>query len=327
MAFCSKCGAQLADGAQFCNGCGAPVASAQNDGSKRVQKFVGEIRKCPNCGQELQSFQGKCPACGIELAGVSAARSVTTFFEKYQKETDLHRQMDIVKNFPIPNAKEDLLEFALLAEQQIRALTKIAVSNIKSLASSFASVQEWANAQASRMTLSGKAQEASKQASDAVATEEQLAVWVEKLELVVQKVKLSFTGDSATIAQVSEILKSAQAETEKLDAARLAKKKKKTTMIVGIILGFVLFMAVCIVPTVLLVTSDGKKVETETTRLEALYSSIQSDITAGNYDAAELGIAELRWNVGSGKTANAEAWDTKRETLQKQLDRKRNGGN
>lgn len=33
MAFCGKCGAQLADGAKFCPACGAPVAEAQPAGS------------------------------------------------------------------------------------------------------------------------------------------------------------------------------------------------------------------------------------------------------------------------------------------------------
>ena len=85
MAFCSKCGKELAGGAQFCASCGAPVNSAaENDGTKRVQKFVGEIRKCPSCGTVLESFQGVCPSCGFELNNVKVNNTVKEFFEKLQ---------------------------------------------------------------------------------------------------------------------------------------------------------------------------------------------------------------------------------------------------
>ena len=85
MAFCSKCGKELAEGAQFCASCGAPVnGAAENDGTKRVQKFVGEIHKCPNCGAEIGSFQGVCPSCGFELNNSKVNNSVKEFFEKLQ---------------------------------------------------------------------------------------------------------------------------------------------------------------------------------------------------------------------------------------------------
>ncbi len=45
----------------------------------RKQEFVGTIKKCPNCGQVLESFQTRCPACGYEITGVDAANSVKGF--------------------------------------------------------------------------------------------------------------------------------------------------------------------------------------------------------------------------------------------------------
>lgn len=66
MAFCQKCGSPLSDGAKFCPGCGATVGGS-DDGTKRKQVFVGEVRKCPNCGTAIQGFEGICPECGMEL--------------------------------------------------------------------------------------------------------------------------------------------------------------------------------------------------------------------------------------------------------------------
>ena len=85
MAFCSKCGKELAEGAQFCASCGTPVGGAAvNDGTKRVQKFVGEIRKCPGCGAEIPAMTAVCPSCGHELNNVKVSNGVKEFFEKLQ---------------------------------------------------------------------------------------------------------------------------------------------------------------------------------------------------------------------------------------------------
>ena len=95
----------------------------------------GEVKKCPNCGAILQSFQEKCADCGIEFRNAEANQSVKTLTEqlniveadiikeyadKYKKMTSereekkqkeiLDKQAEIIKHFPIPSTKEDVLE-------------------------------------------------------------------------------------------------------------------------------------------------------------------------------------------------------------------------
>ncbi|MBP5603774.1 MAG: zinc ribbon domain-containing protein [Treponema sp.] len=139
MAFCSKCGKELVEGAQFCSGCGTPVggaAVAENDGSKRAQKFEGEIRKCPACGAVLEAFQAVCPSCGFELRGsTKVASSVEKLMEKILElennreeiskddyyttsKTDLGIA-NLIKVFPVPNTIEEILEFVMIASTSI----------------------------------------------------------------------------------------------------------------------------------------------------------------------------------------------------------------
>lgn len=68
------------------------MASAENDSTKRVQKFVGEIRKCPNCGQEVGSFQAICPSCGHEFTDVGVNKSIQEFFSKVSDDSKSRAQ-------------------------------------------------------------------------------------------------------------------------------------------------------------------------------------------------------------------------------------------
>lgn len=138
MAFCSNCGCKLVDGAKFCQKCGFSVKSRESDFAERQQEFVGKIYKCPNCGEILKSFVNNCPACGMELRGVKATSAVREFALKleaiearreYEKPTGKfnanesffritktdEQKISLIKSFSIPNSKEDMLEFMILA--------------------------------------------------------------------------------------------------------------------------------------------------------------------------------------------------------------------
>lgn len=82
---------------------------------ERIQEFSGRISKCPNCGQVLKALSAKCPACGLELREVDCASSVKQFTENLSKTISVRQKLDLIRNYPIPNAKADIFEFLVLA--------------------------------------------------------------------------------------------------------------------------------------------------------------------------------------------------------------------
>lgn len=118
MAYCSKCGQMLRDGAKFCDNCGTPVDVA-NDSSKRKVVFEGKVYKCPNCGEILDAFMVNCPSCGYEIRGAEAADSVKSFAVQLANARSEAEIVSIIRHFPIPNTKEDIWEFMILASSNV----------------------------------------------------------------------------------------------------------------------------------------------------------------------------------------------------------------
>lgn len=143
MAFCSNCGSQIVDGAKFCQKCGAAVINSNGGlSSQRQQEFAGKIYKCPNCGETLKSFVRNCPTCGFELRGTKATSAVREFALKLEaiesrreyenprglfsraanmdrvSKTD-EQKISLIQSFSIPNTKEDMLEFMILATSNV----------------------------------------------------------------------------------------------------------------------------------------------------------------------------------------------------------------
>lgn len=136
MAFCINCGQELAEGANFCANCGKAVNTTPNTQRKTV--YDGEIYKCPNCGDILDAYESVCETCGYERRGAKATSSVQELARKLeeieaqripQKATSIFTQaytmsnlsktdeqkINLIQSFPIPNSKEDIMEFAVLA--------------------------------------------------------------------------------------------------------------------------------------------------------------------------------------------------------------------
>lgn len=151
MAFCRNCGTELVENAKYCQKCGYPTKDEQNVSCKRTEVFVGEIHKCPNCGEVLKSFEINCPSCGYELRGVKATNAVKEFALKLEaieskrsisknkyfssanslqliSDTD-EQKISLIKSFPIPNSKEDMLEFMLLAMSNLNLRVYASLNN------------------------------------------------------------------------------------------------------------------------------------------------------------------------------------------------------
>lgn len=116
MAFCSNCGKEINDSSKFCPECGTPVSL--NDGKREIA-FDGEMHKCPNCGEVLSAFVSVCPTCGYELRGSIISNSVEQFSRKIEQASSDEQKVTLIRSFPIPNTKEDIFEFLILASTNI----------------------------------------------------------------------------------------------------------------------------------------------------------------------------------------------------------------
>lgn len=99
-------------------------------------------RKCPKCGQLLNGITAVCPMCGYELRDVKASNSISEFTKELDKlerkrnalaesitsklsgrsanPTD-EKVASLIRNFVVPNTKEDIFEFMILASGNMDA--------------------------------------------------------------------------------------------------------------------------------------------------------------------------------------------------------------
>jgi hypothetical protein len=118
MAYCSNCGNEIKEGAKFCTVCGSPVEEQLQQGkAQRKQVFEGEIHKCPNCGNTLKSFHINCPQCGYEIRNTT--NYIYEFSKKLEEANSVQKKDDLIRHFVIPNTKEDVFEFMILAASNI----------------------------------------------------------------------------------------------------------------------------------------------------------------------------------------------------------------
>lgn len=90
---------------------------------QKQEEAVTKVKKCPCCGEIIPSMAVNCPSCGYEIRNVEANKSVQNLFSMINdvyssKGSDTIKEEKVktlITNFPIPTAKEDILEFLFLS--------------------------------------------------------------------------------------------------------------------------------------------------------------------------------------------------------------------
>ena len=142
MAFCMNCGQRLPEGAKFCSNCGAATGEVKSETAQRKIVYDGEVHKCPNCGEIVDSFVLNCPSCGHEFrssASTSLVQELASKLEAMEQQQEPRKRrtikdellrtnnlsktdeqkISLIRSFVIPNTKEDILEFIILASSNI----------------------------------------------------------------------------------------------------------------------------------------------------------------------------------------------------------------
>lgn len=145
MACCPNCGSKLVDGDVFCGNCGKrieasaapcePVFSqAPTEESKSPTKETkpkSGITRCPACGEIVDKNAVICPSCGFGIRDV-ADGSIALLSQKldlieskrpHKRKKDENdtisatdeRKISLIRSWPIPTNKDDLIEFAAMA--------------------------------------------------------------------------------------------------------------------------------------------------------------------------------------------------------------------
>ena len=107
----------------------------------------GDVKKCPRCGEPVEPMAVKCSACGYEFRNVEALKSSQRLAEKLEAIEEAYRgkkveknmgfgikqdmtifevsreQVTVIKNFPVPTTKEDLLDFAISMQSKWNSST------------------------------------------------------------------------------------------------------------------------------------------------------------------------------------------------------------
>ncbi len=117
----------------------------QKNSQKNSVKF-GEIKKCPSCNALINSFSTVCVDCGYEFRNIGANNSVKILSEKLEKvvaECEVKsynhmvgrgygdqetariddiaaKQKFVIKNFPVPNTRDDILELLYFIQPKIK---------------------------------------------------------------------------------------------------------------------------------------------------------------------------------------------------------------
>lgn len=144
MAYCPNCGTKLVDGDVFCGNCGKRIETVaapfepifsrahaeESEPPTKETKPKSAITRCPACGETVDKNAVICPSCGFGIRDV-ADGSIALLSQKLdlieskrpqKRNSDSHtttatdeRKISLIRSWPIPINKDDLIEFAAMA--------------------------------------------------------------------------------------------------------------------------------------------------------------------------------------------------------------------
>ena len=171
-------------------------AASPSVAAPKSDKF-GDVKKCPACGAIAQSFQTKCSDCSHEFSNIGANVSIGKLFEMLNAcenerkdegmsigsavggmfakayglgggDKIIEKKKSIISGFPIPNTKDDILEFL-----------STAIPNAKQKGNFFT-----------------KQEPENKSHNDLAPT------WKSKCEQIIMKAKFSMKDDKKTLEEI-----------------------------------------------------------------------------------------------------------------------------
>lgn len=172
--------------------------------AKPIMENAGNIIKCPQCKADIPSFSTKCEYCGHEFRNLERSKTVRdlldelmsvdkgkTFFRSgglfdmaSQEDNDrmakeaTERKVQIINLFPVPNSKEDILEFLSVGIPNAK--------QVKKGISSYFSSERWTHASNSN-----------------VISQQINKAWKSKCEQIIMKAKFSMKNDPKTLAEIT----------------------------------------------------------------------------------------------------------------------------
>ncbi len=121
MRYCAQCGNELDDRYSFCPYCGTPVEEMKSSKDRRRDSYAGSIVRCPSCGAVVGSFMAFCPTCGYEIRNAASNSRGRQFEQELKQAASVEQRCDMIRDFYIPNTKEDIYEFFIMATSNIKA--------------------------------------------------------------------------------------------------------------------------------------------------------------------------------------------------------------